>query len=48
MAPLRPSLVHVEKRDARQALAALPPRSISVLITDPPYATVARRGVAAT
>jgi DNA modification methylase len=44
MAPLRPSLVHIEKRDARQALAALPLRSISVLITDPPYRTVARRG----
>jgi site-specific DNA-methyltransferase (adenine-specific) len=44
MAPTRPALVHIEKRDARQALAALPPRSISVLITDPPYTTVARRG----
>ena len=43
MAPLRPSLVHIEKRDARQALAALPPRSISVLVTDPPYRTVDRR-----
>lgn len=44
MAPIRPSSVHIEKRDARQALAALPPRSISVLVTDPPYTSVARRG----
>jgi DNA modification methylase len=44
MAPVRPALVQLEKRDARHALAALPPRSISVLITDPPYRTVARRG----
>jgi DNA modification methylase len=43
MAPIRASLVHIEKRDARHALAALPPRSISVLITDPPYRTVDRR-----
>lgn len=43
MAPMRASLAHIEKRDARAALAALPPRSISVLITDPPYATVDRR-----
>jgi DNA modification methylase len=44
MAPIRPNTVQVEKRDARQALAALPSRSISVLITDPPYTSVARRG----
>jgi DNA modification methylase len=44
MAPVRPNPVHIEKRDARAALAALPLRSISVLITDPPYQTVARRG----
>ena len=44
MAPTRPALIHIEKREARQALAALPLRSISVLITDPPYRTVARRG----
>jgi DNA modification methylase len=44
MASIRSDLVHIEKRDARAALAALPLRSISVLITDPPYRTVARRG----
>ncbi|MGD0122179.1 MAG: hypothetical protein ABSC46_06430 [Candidatus Limnocylindrales bacterium] len=44
MALCRPNAVHIEKRDARNALAALPPRSFSVLVTDPPYSTVARRG----
>ena len=44
MAPVRTSLVLIEKRDARAALAALPARSISVLITDPPYSSVARSG----
>lgn len=44
MAPVRTSLIHIEKRDARQALAALPSRSISILITDPPYTSVARSG----
>jgi site-specific DNA-methyltransferase (adenine-specific) len=34
--------VHLYKLDARQVLAALPARSISVLITDPPYQTVRR------
>jgi DNA modification methylase len=34
--------VHLYKLDARQVLAALPARSISVLITDPPYQTVSR------
>jgi DNA modification methylase len=43
MAPARPNPVRIEKRDAREALAALPARSISVLITDPPYRTVDRR-----
>jgi DNA modification methylase len=43
MAPIRSSLVHIEKRDARQALVALPPHSISILLTDPPYRTVDRR-----
>jgi len=43
MATRRPPTVHIEKRDAREALAALPVRSISVLITDPPYATVDRK-----
>lgn len=36
--------IHVEKRDAREALASLPAGSISVLITDPPYRTVNRQG----
>ncbi len=36
--------VQVEKRDARDALASLPARSISVLITDPPYKTINRGG----
>ena len=36
--------VHIEKRDAREALALLPAGSISVLMTDPPYRTVDRRG----
>jgi DNA modification methylase len=36
--------VHVERRDARQALKALPVGSISVLLTDPPYRTVDRSG----
>jgi DNA modification methylase len=41
----RPSArVHIEKRDARVALASLPAGSISVLITDPPYRTVDRTG----
>jgi DNA modification methylase len=39
-----PARVHVEKRDAREALASLPVRSISVLITDPPYRTINRSG----
>jgi DNA modification methylase len=43
MATIRPALVRIEKRDARAALAALPTRSISLLITDPPYTTVDRR-----
>jgi hypothetical protein len=42
MAPIRSGSVHIERRDARQALAALPPRSISVLLADPPYRTVDR------
>jgi DNA modification methylase len=36
--------VNIEKRDAREALASLPAGSISVLMTDPPYRTVDRRG----
>ncbi len=32
--------------DARQALAALPDHSVSVLLTDPPYNSVDRRGAA--
>jgi DNA modification methylase len=36
--------VHIEKRDAREAMAALPAGSISVLITDPPYRTINRGG----
>ncbi len=38
------SRVEIEKRDAREALASLPAGSISVLMTDPPYRTVDRRG----
>ena len=34
--------VNVYRLDARKALAALPPRSINVLVTDPPYRTVSR------
>lgn len=34
--------VHLYRRDARAVLAALPARSISVLVTDPPYQTVSR------
>lgn len=36
--------VHLYRLDARQVLEALPTRSISVLITDPPYRTVNRSG----
>lgn len=43
MAPIRSGSVQIERRDARAALAALPPGSISVLVTDPPYRTVDRR-----
>jgi DNA modification methylase len=39
-----PARVHIEKRDAREALAALAAGSISVLITDPPYRTINRGG----
>jgi DNA modification methylase len=39
-----PVRVKVEKRDAREALAALPAGSISILITDPPYRTINRGG----
>lgn len=39
-----PSRVHLYRLDARLALAKLPARSISVLITDPPYRTVNRSG----
>jgi DNA modification methylase len=35
---------HIYRLDARQVLAALPARSISVLVTDPPYRTVNRSG----
>lgn len=34
--------VHLYRLDAREVLAALPTRSISVLITDPPYQSVKR------
>lgn len=44
--PTRPaasqSTVHLYRLDAREVLAALPARSISVLITDPPYQSVKR------
>lgn len=36
--------VHIERRGAREALSLLPAGSISVLMTDPPYRTVNRRG----
>jgi DNA modification methylase len=39
-----PSRVHLYRLDASLALAKLPARSISVLITDPPYRTVNRSG----
>lgn len=42
--PHAPARVHIEKRDARRALASLPAGSISVLMTDPPYRTVDRTG----
>jgi tRNA G10 N-methylase Trm11 len=38
------SRVHLYRLDARVALAKLPARSISVLVTDPPYRTVNRFG----
>jgi DNA modification methylase len=40
----QPARVHIERRDAREALSSLPAGSISVLMTDPPYRTVNRRG----
>ncbi len=36
--------VHLYRLDARHGLRTLPPRSIDVLITDPPYETVDRHG----
>jgi hypothetical protein len=38
------SRIHIERRDAAQALAAMPAGSISVLVADPPYRTVDRKG----
>src|SRR5574337_1361486 len=41
---VRRDRVRVQRADARSALRALPVGSISILLTDPPYQTVARTG----
>ena len=44
MTARRPDRVRLYRMPAAQLLAALPPGSIDLLITDPPYTTVDRRG----